>query len=158
MRHFLPALGLAALLAVPAIAHHDGDTFQKSGLVISHAHTDEPSPSAHSIHVYMTVENTGDAADRLVAASVPFAAAGRFEANVLGADGVLTVATVPAIAIEPGQTVSMEPGSIRIVFDDVKRTISAGEHFDMTLTFENAGTVEVEVEIEEAHEHEGAAS
>ena len=51
----------------------------------------------------------------------------------------------------PGQSVYLEPGGARIAFDDVKRTITVGDHFHMTLTFERAGPIDVEVEVEAAH-------
>lgn len=166
MRYLVPAFvaatlavaPLVATIAVPAAAHHDEVIVEANGVRVSHAHTEAPSATAHSIHVYMTVENLTEAADTLVSASVSFAAPGRFEANVLGADGVLAVQPVAAVAVAPGQIVSMEPGSLRVVFDDVKRTLEAGDHFQMTLTFDNAGTLEVNVEIEAPGEPEDAAS
>lgn len=148
------ALAVAFTTSV-ASAHHDGEIVEKNGVRASHAHTAEPAAASHGIDVYLTIENLSDAPDRLIAAEVPFAAPGRFEANVLGADGTLTVAVVPAVALAPGQTVTMQPGGLRLVFDDVKRELHAGDHFELTLTFETAGTLVMVGEVEAADQHGG---
>jgi copper(I)-binding protein len=153
-------LAAMALAALPALAHHDGEIFRAGDIRVSHVHTDEPAAAAHGIFVYLTVENTGETADRLISASVDFANPGRFQANVVGGDGTLRVREVRAIAVEPGQVVFLEPGGARIALDDVQRTIKAGDHFHMQLEFENAGPLEVEVEVEghaegeERHHHD----
>lgn len=155
MKRSIAALAASLLLSTPLLAHHDGETVEKSGIRVSHAHTHEAAATAHGIHVYLTIENTGDTPDRLVSAAVPFANAGRFEANVLAADGTLGIQAVPAIAVEPGQTLVLQPGSIRVVFDNVQKPVTAGSHFDMTLVFENAGPLEMVVEVEHAdHDHD----
>jgi periplasmic copper chaperone A len=68
---------------------------------------------------------------------------------------------VQAVEIAPGQTLTFQPGGVHLVLQSVQRAFEHGQHFDLALTFEKAGTVEVEVEIEELehedeHEHEGA--
>jgi hypothetical protein len=142
-------LGALVLMALPAIAHHAGEIFRAGNIRVSHAHVEAPTPTAHGVHVYLTVENTGDEADRLTAASVDFANPGVFQTSVLGADGTLSVRDVKAIAIAPGQSLMLEPGAARIAFDDVGRILKGGEVFDMTLTFERAGTLDVEVLVED---------
>jgi len=154
VRTLLPILGALALMALPVAAHHDGEIFRAGDIRVSHVHTDEPSRAAHGIFVYLTIENTGDEPDRLTAASVDFANGGVFQANVVGADGTLAVQDVRTIAIAPGQFVFLEPGGARIAFDDVQRALEGGDHFHMTLTFEKAGTLEVDVEVEHAGEHD----
>lgn len=157
-RRLLAALTLAALVAAPAItpasAHHDGEIVEKNGVRVSHAYTEPTAAAAHGIHVYLTIENTGGAADRLVAASVPFANAARIEANVVGDDGTLSVREVPALAVSAGQTLVLQPGSVRLVFDDVSKALEPGELFSMTLTFETAGEITVVAEVEHGEEDE----
>jgi len=151
MKAIIAAFGLLVLTAASTVhAHHDGEIFRKGDMRVSHVHTDVPSPSAHGIHVYLTMENTGRDADRLLDASVSFANGGVFQASVVDDAGTLTVQEVKAIAVAPGQFVFLEPGGARIAFDDVKRTIEAGDHLHMTLTFERAGSLEVEIEVEPA--------
>jgi len=146
------AVGLVA--AVPAIAHHAGEMSQAGDIRVSHAWTEETSAMAHAVEVYLTVENTGAAADRLIGATTGFTEPGVFQAAVIGADGAAEVREVPAVTIEPGQSITFQPGGIHIVLNDVQQALMAGDHFDMTLEFETAGTLAVEVEIEEPHDHD----
>jgi periplasmic copper chaperone A len=75
----------AALLATPVLAHHDGDRFAAEAITVSHAWTVETSATAHAIEVFLTIDNEGEAPDRLVAASVRFADPAVFQAAVVGA-------------------------------------------------------------------------
>jgi periplasmic copper chaperone A len=65
------------------------------------------------------------------------------------------VTEVPAIEIAPGQTVTFQPGGIRIVLPNVQRHYSEGDHFHMMLEFETAGEIEIEVDVEaQDHDHD----
>ena len=145
----------AALLASPAFAHHAGDIFQAGDMVVSHAWTQETSGTSHAIEVFLTVANEGATADRLIGATTSFTNRGVFQAPVLNASGSLAVSEVPALEIAPGQSITLQPGGIRVVLPNVQREYGAGSHFHMTLEFETAGMLEIDVEVDEAtHEHE----
>jgi copper(I)-binding protein len=73
-----------------------------------------------------------------------------FQAPEIAQDGKVSVREVSAIEIAPGQSVTMQPGGMYIVFNDIQRTIASGEHFEAHLAFEGLGEIEVEVEIEPA--------
>ncbi|SLN73389.1 hypothetical protein ROJ8625_03926 [Roseivivax jejudonensis] len=142
------ATAIAAASVMPAFAHHDGDTASTSGIVVSHAHTVEVSATAHSMDVFLTIENTSDVAVTLTGASVDFAADGVFQAPSVDDSGKMSVREVTALEIAPGQVLTMQPSGVHVVFHDVKRAFEAGEHFHADLTFEDVGTLEIEVEVE----------
>jgi copper(I)-binding protein len=161
MKARLLGLTLAAGLATSALAHHAGELVEAGNLHVSHAWTYEVADMAHAVDVYLTIENEGEAPDRLIAAAVDFAKGVEIQAPVVE-DGVLKTATVQAVEIAPGQTLTFQPGGVHLVLQSVQRTFEHGQHFDLALTFEKAGTVEVEVEVEEPDhddddEHEPAA-
>jgi periplasmic copper chaperone A len=56
---------------------------------------------------------------------------------------------VQAVEIASGQTLTFQPGGVHLVLQSVQRIFEHGQHFEMALTFEKAGSVEVEVEVEE---------
>lgn len=147
---------VAALLfaAAGAAAHHAGERFQVGEIVVSHAWTNETTATADTAAVYLTLENLGEAADRLVAAEASFAGPAVFQAQILGADGVLRTAEVPAVEIAAGQRLTFQPGGIHIVLPDISRQLRGGDHFHLTLTFAEAGKVEIDVAIEGDHEHD----
>jgi copper(I)-binding protein len=61
---------------------------------------------------------------------------------------------VQAVEIAPGQVITFQPGGLHLVLQSVQRTFAHGQHFDLTLTFEKAGTVAIEIEIEDQGEHD----
>ena len=151
------AAALALAAALPAAAHHDGDTYAKDTVRVSHAWTEETAEMAHAIDVYMTIENTGEEPVTLTAAEVDFAQAGVFQAQVVGDDGTLRTREIKQVEIAPGQSVTMQPGGLHIVFNDVQRTLNAGDHFHAHLRFAQVGELEIEVEVEgdhDDHEHD----
>jgi copper(I)-binding protein len=142
------APGIAAVTSSPATAHHDGDVVQNAGVRVSHAWTAEPAAMAHAVEVYLTIENTGREAVRLTGAKTDFSAPAVFQAVVVGTDGAAAVRDVPAVVIQPGQTVTFQPGGLRVVLNDVKRVLGAGRHFHLDLEFAGLGVLEVDVEVE----------
>jgi copper(I)-binding protein len=141
-------------LACPAGAHHEGEVYQLGKLVISHAWMLENAEMEHSSSVYLTIDNQGTVADKLIAAKVDFADEAVFQAQTVDAEGVLEVRDITGVKVNPSQVLTLKPGLLWIELESVHRTFEHGEHFDMTLTFETAGTIEIEVEIEPADEHE----
>jgi copper(I)-binding protein len=153
MKARILGIALVAGLATSALAHHDGEVVAAGDLLVSHGWTYEVAATAHAVDVYVTIDNQGDAADRLIAAAVGFADAVEIQAPVLD-DGVLKTTTVQAVEIAPGQVLTFQPGGLHLVLQSVQRTFAHGQHFDLTLTFEKAGTVAIEIEIEDQGEHD----
>jgi periplasmic copper chaperone A len=155
MRKLLLSSALLSLgLACPAGAHHEGEVYQLGKLVISHAWMLENAEMEHSSSVYLTIDNQGMEADKLIAAKFDFADQAVFQAQAVDADGVLEVRDINGVKVNPSQVLTLKPGLLWIELESVHQTFEHGEHFDMTLTFEKAGTIEIEVEIEPADEHE----
>lgn len=146
--HAVRAAAVLAAFVMPALAHHDGESSSLNGIVVSHAHTVEVSATAHSMDVFLTIENTTAQPVTLTGASVDFAAAGVFQAPSVSDSGTMSIKEVTALEIAPGQTLTMQPSGVHIVFHDVKRSFQEGEHFHATLMFDDLGELEVEVEVE----------
>jgi periplasmic copper chaperone A len=141
-------LGLAAMLvATPAIARHDEEVFRRGGLIVSHLWSPETSARSDAVEVFITMSNRGETPERLFSASTPFTADGRFQAPII-VDGILRITEVPSIEIGPGQTITLQRGAATLILADVKRPLTAGNHFEMTLKFATAGELKVEVEFE----------
>lgn len=154
IRHILIAAVLAIVAVVPATAHHDGEQFSKSNISVSHAWTGETGTMAHAIEIYMTIQNNGADAVTLTGAEIDFARAGVFQAQVVGEDGTLRTREVATVEVAAGQSVTMQPGGLRMVFNDVKRTLRAGDHFRAHLQFAEIGELEIEVEVEKLDDDE----
>jgi periplasmic copper chaperone A len=97
---------------------------------------------------YMTIRNTGTTPDRLVSASTPVA--GKVAIHEMTMDkGVMKMRPVAGgLEIEPGATVELKPSSFHLMITNVKQPIEKGKPFAATLTFEKAGTVDIEFSVE----------
>lgn len=98
---------------------------------------------------YFTLRNLGAQPDRLVAATGEIA--GKTEVHEMSVDaaGVMTMHPVPGgLEIPAGGEVKLQPGSFHIMFMDLKQGAKEGETFTGTLTFEKAGTVQVEYSVD----------
>jgi copper(I)-binding protein len=70
---------------------------------------------------------------------------------------------VEAIDIAPGQRIALKPGGFHLMLMGLAAPLAEGDSFPVTLTFEKAGSVEVEVKVAAAgsmhgeHAGEGTA-
>jgi copper(I)-binding protein len=100
---------------------------------------------------FMTLKNSGAAADALVAAESPVAARAELHTHIKDGD-VMRMRQVLSIDVPAGGTVSMQPGGLHIMLIDLKEPLKQGETFPLTLTFAKAGTVTVQVPVKSAAE------
>ncbi len=112
---------------------------------------------------YMVITG-GDEADRLVGASVAAEVAARTEIHETvmagegemegmeegGAAGEMTMRPVDGIDIPAGGSVELEPGGLHVMFMELAEPLVAGDTFELTLTFEQAGERVVTVTVKDA--------
>ncbi|MBU6436138.1 MAG: copper chaperone PCu(A)C, partial [Betaproteobacteria bacterium] len=87
--------------------------------------------------------NHGKSADRLLSASTPVA--GSVELHSMTMEGnVMRMREVEGgIALAPGATVALQPGSLHMMFMNLKQPLALGTKVPVTLQFEKAGKVTV---------------
>lgn len=152
LRSFEERLGIAvfALLFLIASSHAlFAHGFKVGDIEIHHPWSRATPAGAKVAAGYLSLENKGATADRLISATAEIA--GKTEIHEMAVDsaGVMTMRPLAAgIEIPAGATVKLEPGSFHIMFMDAKRSTTEGESFAGTLTFEKAGTVNVEFVVE----------
>ena len=97
---------------------------------------------------YLSIRNDG-AEDRLMSAWSPVA--GKVEIHQSKMEGgVMKMVGAAPLRVPAGATVEMKPGGYHIMLMGLKRPLKKGQIFPITLTFEKAGTVEVQVEVKSA--------
>jgi len=125
---------------------------------------------------YMTIENTGSAADALIGASSPAAETVEVHETVVmatampsasdamggmatpvpsgaatgGDGGMMGMQPVARLEIPAGGTVELKPGGYHIMLIDLTQDLKAGDKIEITLKFEKAGEVKVTVEVRES--------
>jgi copper(I)-binding protein len=136
------ALAAALLFCAPAVARD----YTLKSLTIVDPHARATPPGARTGGAYLTIENHGRDNDQLVRASSPIADstelhAMRMEGNVMRMRGVT------AIGVPAGSRMALTPGGYHVMFVGLRKPLVAGDHVPLALTFEKAGTVDVEVTV-----------
>jgi len=142
MRLSLIAAAYAAGLAAAAAA-------EPSAIAVTDAWARATPPGAKTGAAYVTVTNTGKAADRLMSAATPVAGAAQLH-TTLTENGVMKMRPVAAIDLKPGASVTLKPGGMHLMLMDLKQPLKQGESFPLALTFEKAGKIEADVTVQKA--------
>jgi copper(I)-binding protein len=110
--------------------------------------------------VYMTLENHGAAADRLVAVTAEAATSAEFHETLME-DGVAKMRPVEVFDIPAGGSVELKPGGYHIMLMGLKAPLKKGDMVMLQLKFERAGLVDVMVhvgDVAEGHAHTGGST
>lgn len=122
--------------------------FKAGDIELVHPWSRETPDGARVAAGYVKIINHGAQADRLVSVSGDIA--GRTEVHEMAVDGngVMTMRPVNGLEIPAGGEVELKPGGYHIMFLELVDAKKKGDNFAGTLTFEKAGTVEVEFAVE----------
>jgi copper(I)-binding protein len=138
------ALFSAALVAAPAWA----EEIRAGDLVITQAWSRATPGGAKIGTGYLTIENKGAAADRLIAGSADVAE--KVEVHEMAMNnGVMTMRPLDkGLTIEPGKTVKLAPGGSHLMLFDLKSPLKQGDKIPITLEFEKAGKVKLSLDVQ----------
>jgi copper(I)-binding protein len=143
VRNAIAAIGLTALALAPAVAQE-----YKAGPLRIEAPWIRATPGGAEVAGgYMKIENTGTATDRLIGGAAEIA--GKFEIHEMKMEGsVMKMRELPkGLEVPPGKSVELKPGSYHLMLMGLKKPPKAGDRIKGTLTFEKAGTVEIEYAV-----------
>jgi periplasmic copper chaperone A len=134
--------------AIYSIAHSDAHEMKIGELVIHHPWSRQPLPSADVAAGFMEITNNGKEDDRFVKATATIS--GNVQIHEMTMDnGVMKMKELKdGLVIPAGGTVTLKPGSFHLMFMDLKEKPVEGTAFEGTLTFEKAGTVDVDYDVE----------
>jgi copper(I)-binding protein len=135
-------------LAQPGLAQSSTpNAATAAGIAVEHAWARATTAAAKTGAAYFTIVNKGTAGDRLLSASSP--ASDRAQLHVTIEDhGVMKMRPMADLEIKPGTTVTLVPGRMHLMLIGLKAPLKLGETFSVTLTFEKAGSVEIQVKVE----------
>jgi periplasmic copper chaperone A len=137
------ALGVACGVAL-GHGSHAGD------IEIEHPFATPSIPGTTTGAAYfVSLENGGKVADKLVRASTPVAARVEIHTMSVDAQGVMRMREIDGIALAPKAKLQMRPGmGTHLMLVGLKEPLKEGATFPMTLQFERAGSVEVKVVVQ----------
>ena len=107
-----------------------------------------PSATALEAGGFLTLTNKAAETDRLIAASSPIA--GRIAIRGIKITGA-TMTMLPfekGLGLPPDTPITMKPRGYHLFFEELKAPLAKGDKVPVTLTFEKAGTRQVELIVE----------
>jgi periplasmic copper chaperone A len=120
--------------------------YQVKMLRVSNPFTRATPPGAKVAGAFLSIENQGKEADRLVSASSPVA--GLVEIHEMVMDGgLMKMRAVKGIDLKPGATVELRPGGYHVMLEDLKQPLKEGDQVPLVLTFERSGALEIKVNV-----------
>ena len=141
----LRSILLAGLLAVAGVAA----AAQTPTVKVEHAWARATPGGAKTAALYMTLLNKGGDDDRLVSVATPVAGQAEVHSTTTE-NGVMRMRPVEALDVKAGTSTILKPGGYHVMLMDLKAPLVAGQSFAVTLTFENAGKIDVTVTVEKA--------
>jgi len=141
------ALACAAVLAcflAPALA----EEVRAGDLVITQAWSRATPGGAKVGGGYLTIQNKGSAADRLIGGSADVADKVQVHEMTMN-NGVMTMRPLDkGLSIEPGKTVKLAPAGYHLMLLDLKSPLKQGDKVPVTLEFEKAGKVKLTFDVQ----------
>ena len=156
MHRFFIAAASAAFMAVAVCAP---TTFVSTAIAQTAGRTDIPKLGSLTITApwtratprgaqvaggYVRITNTGTQADRLTGGAFDLSA--RVEVHEMAMDGsIMRMRQLSGgLEIKPGETVELKPGGLHLMFMDLKSPVATGKPVKGRLTFEKAGSIDVD--------------
>lgn len=95
---------------------------------------------------YFIIKNDMATGDKLIKAISPYA--GRIELHVhKHEDGVMKMMQVSSIPVAAHAITSVSPGGYHLMMFDLKKKLALGDELPLTLTFEQAGVINISAKI-----------
>ncbi len=107
-----------------------------------HGASGTPTNSA----VYLSLQNLGTAADRLLGGRTPVAASVELHRSFLEGD-VMRMEKVDALDLPPDSVVDLRPGGLHLMLLDLAGPLEDGEELELTLFFEQSGELVFRVPV-----------
>jgi copper(I)-binding protein len=142
------AIACAALLFAVFTASVRAEEVKAGDLVITQTWSRATPGGAKIAGGFLTIENRGSVADRLIGGSGDVA--DKIEVHEMSMNnGVMKMRPLDkGLTIEPGKTVKLAPGGYHLMLFDLKSPLKQGDKVPLTLEFERAGKVKLSFDVQ----------
>lgn len=104
------------------------------------------TPNAGSGAIYLTIENHGAEADRLLGMATPAASMAMLHEMKMEGD-VMKMRALTSLDVPAGAIVELKPGTSHIMLMGMKAPLKAGDTVQLELRFEKSGVLKVDVPV-----------
>ena len=140
----LTTASLLTLILLPTLG--SSQDYRIGTLAVAQAWARESPPTVTNGAAFMTIDNRGTSADRLLGADAEVAERVELHTHLMD-DGVMRLRQVEFIDLQPGQVTELKPGGLHVMFIGLKAPFKAGERVPVTLRFEQGGNLDIEVSV-----------
>ena len=145
MRHRIFSAIIVATLGCASFAL--ADDYRLGPLTVSEPWARASAGKAKAGAAYLSIANDGLEVDRLLKAATPVAKKAAIHTHIMDG-GIMKLRPVEALEVNPGEPAVLKPGGLHVMLMGLKAPLKEGETFPLTLTFEKAGTLEVQVNVQ----------
>ena len=141
---------LLGLLATPAMAEDMMPMMQEvtaGDLTLSDGFAYATLPNQPVAGGFVTITNAGEAPDTLIAAQSKIAGVIQIHEMAMQGDTMVMREREDGITIAPGESVSLQPGGLHLMFMQLNAPLVAGADVTVTVTFEQAGDIDITLPI-----------
>ena len=142
---FATALSLGALFT---INEGHAEDLKLGDLVIHHTWSPETPAAAPVAAGFLEITNNGKADDTLLKVTAEISDTVQLHEMSMKGDVMKMAELKDGVPIPAGKTVELKPMALHIMFLKLKSHPKLGDHFKGTLTFKNAGTINVDFAVE----------
>lgn len=144
---------MAFLLSVPLLNANDN---LAGNYLISKPYIPATPPGSQVAAGYLQLTNNGGQMDRLISIKVPFAKKAEIHEITMDGDVAKMRKLDAPLVLQPGATVSLEPGSLHLMFMGITSSLVPGESQPVTLRFEKAGERVIDFEVTDSRKKHSA--
>ncbi|HEY0213475.1 MAG TPA: copper chaperone PCu(A)C [Paenirhodobacter sp.] len=123
------------------------DAVELGALRLTAAFTRATYPGAPVAGGFVTITNTGSQDDRLTGGTAAFARDVQVHEMAMQGEVMQMRPKPDGLLIPAGQTVTLKPGGDHLMFLQLNRPLRQGVTETVTLTFQNAGSVDVDMPV-----------
>ncbi|MES9935806.1 MAG: copper chaperone PCu(A)C [Sedimenticola sp.] len=142
LRYVLPMLGMVMLsVCATAVAGTAAD-----GVAVSDAYARAVPPGQPNSASFMTIVNNSGADHALVNAESPVSKVVELHTHTMD-EGMMKMRRVDKIDLPAGQTVTLKPGGLHVMFIGLKEDLKPGQNVDLTLIFEDGSKTTLQAPV-----------
>lgn len=137
-------LALSLLFAAPMA--QACETFTIGDISVEHAWSRASIGTDRPGVLYLEITNNGTTDDALTGLTTPAASMPMLHETVV-TDGIASMPHAASVPVPAGQTVVLSPGGFHGMLMGLTNVLKEGETFPITLTFEQAGSLDISVDV-----------
>jgi len=149
------AILLSAAILGFSSAAVSAEDYKLGSLEIEHPFARATPPNAPVSGGYMTIRNTGEEADRLISGEATFADRVEFHEMKMDGEVMKMRQLADGLQIPAGGEVVLKPGGYHVMFIGIDSQFKDGETRKVKLSFEKAGTIELEFNVQDIRAMQG---